>query len=178
MFTEIVAFLLVLLCFSLFVIRPRPDVSKSGDPAGSFLPPRRLLGPHPLIILICFSQSFVVSQAAIEAVEMIRTIGYDHGIPNTALALTVVLAGLLKAGSAALWFSTAAGLWQSRSWAYYVAVVLNLLTLSLSVPARFETASYFVFAPRALITLVLLLVRPIREQFRRVKTPLQQGAVP
>jgi lysylphosphatidylglycerol synthetase-like protein (DUF2156 family) len=171
MLTDLLAFLLLLTCFSVVAVRLRQFRALPNEESY----PRPLAG-RLLTVVICISQLFVASQNLLVAFAVLRANGYNQtAVSDGHLNAVIGAAFLLKIASTVLWFITAVGLWRCKFWAYYLAVLLNVFALMVSMPARFNSVSDVANMSRILLTLALLLVPAVRNQFRRDKISIQQS---
>lgn len=172
MFAGLLAFLLVLTCFSVVIFR-FAQFNLALDEHGS---------PHPwavqlLIGAICASHLFVVSQSLLAAFTVLRFTDHQQAVASSGYLNAVIGAALLlTVGRSVIWFLTALGLWRRKFWAYYLAVLLNVITLLVLMPPTFASSSDVADTARILLTLVLLLVPPVRNQFRRTNVATEQSA--
>ena len=84
---------------------------------------------------------------------------------------------MFMAADSALWFLSAIGLWRTRSWAWWMALVLNALAAIVSALVQLAAMNQFLFDPLATVAVVLLLVQPVRKYFRRSNAIADQTAL-
>ena len=95
----------------------------------------QVLAERPFISMLLVLQLMGVSQAATSTIEMVRASisGYVRNLPNAQTMTLRLLGGSALMGVVtAIWLIGAVGLWRSRSWAWWLALVLNGLSATVS----------------------------------------------
>ena len=86
------------------------------------------------------------------------------------MALRLNMFSMVMGSVALLWFLGAIGLWIERSWAWWLALVLNSLAAAVSGIIQLLKPREFFVDPWATLAVVLLLLRPVRLIFHPRET--------
>ncbi len=125
-----------------------------------------------LVILRLWGVSRCISAAIIFADT--STSAYVRSMSNAELLiLRLIGVSVLMACMAVLWLLGAIGLWRSRPWAWWLALVLNGLAAATGGIVQILKTNEFLLDPLAIIAVVLLLLQPVRTEFRRTRTGQQ-----
>lgn len=159
----------------ILVVGPRFHAQKAAG--ATALNPWRVvyevLAERPFITVLLILQLIGASQSAATTVVLMQAAAsnYVHGLPN-AQPMTVRLIGVsvLMAGVALLWLLGAVGLWQSHPWAWWLVLVLNGLAATVAGALQVLRLDEFLVDLPATAAVVLLLLRPVRMEFRVGKT--------
>ena len=167
----IVVLVVTFLNLMLVVVRPRLAAQRaSGATAlNPFRTLYQILKERPLITVLCICQLLAACRATATTIQIVQTMGSDYvrGLHNAQSALLrLELASVLTAADSTLWFLSAIGLWRTRSWAWWVALVLNSLAAIISVVVQVAAPNKFLVDPIAIVAAVLLLIQPVRKRFR------------
>jgi uncharacterized membrane protein (DUF2068 family) len=121
------------------------------------------------IVVLVVIQLLAVSRAATSAAKFIKWShsSYVHSLSNAStIAPRMVAMSGVMAGVALIWLLSAIGLWRRRSWAWWLALVLNGLATGISLILQLlRWGTYLLDAP-ASIAVVLLLLPRVRTEFR------------
>jgi hypothetical protein len=173
--SRIAVFTVIFMNLMFLVVAPRINAQKNAG--GTSLNPWRVfyqvLSERPLITALVILQLLAVARATATTVVFMQTSAseYVRSLPNAqSLSLRLIGASVLMAGVASLWVLTTVGLWRSRPWAWWLALVLNGLAAMVSVALQLIKHNEFLIDPLAITAVVLLLLRPVRIQFRRSDT--------
>ena len=170
----IVVFTLAVLNFLFLVVRPQLVEARVIGQPGVFLQVLvRIVRQRPLIILLVINQLIGVSQLLVAATTLAQLLisGRIHTLPNAStinLRMIPVSASAMAA-VAAIWLLSAVGLWRSRSWAWWLTMLLNALVVVGPVAVELM-AHKFLFGWRetiAAVACVLLLLPVVRNDVRR-----------
>ena len=178
--SRIAVFTFAFLNFMFLVVAPRINAPKNAGEAA--LNPWRVfyqvVSERPFITILLVLQLWAVARAAAATVVFMQTSGseYDLSLPNAQLiSCRLVGASVLMAGVTFFWLLATVGLWRSRPWAWWLALVLNGLAAAVTVALQLIKRNEFLLDPLAITAVVLLLLRPVRIQFRRHE-PAVEGA--
>jgi uncharacterized membrane protein (DUF2068 family) len=169
--SRIAVFTFAFLNFMFLVVAPRINARRNAGEAA--LNPWRVfyqvVSERPFITALLILQLPAVARATATTVVFMETSAseYVRTLPNAqSMSLRLMGASVLMAGVASLWLLATVGLWRSRPWAWWLALVLNGLAAMVSVALQLIKHNEFLLAPLAITAVVLLLLRPLRIQFR------------
>jgi hypothetical protein len=91
------------------------------------------------------------------------------------MALRLTGASVLMTGVTALWLIGGIGVWRNRPWAWWLALVLNGLSATASGALQVVRLDKFLLDLPAAAAVVVLLLRPVRMDFRVGKTARMDG---
>ena len=122
-----------------------------------------VLAERPFITMLLILQLVRVSQSTGATFIFFQgpTGQYFQSVPN--VQPYVYLTGWFMTGIAILWLLSAVGIWRSHWWAWWLALVLN----GLSVVSQLLNLHKVIPDPLSAIAVVLLLLPRVRAQFRR-----------
>lgn len=177
----VVVFTMALINLMFLVAVPRIHVQKATGIAAADLWSvlYQVLAERPLITVLLVLQLIGVSRGIATAIELFQAAGSDYvrALPNAhSMNLRLIGASMLLAGVAALWLSGAIGLWRSRPWAWWMVLVLNGMTVTVTGVLQVMRLDRFLFDIPATAVVVLLLLRPVKMEFRRGRTAAKQAA--
>jgi uncharacterized membrane protein (DUF2068 family) len=135
-----------------------------------------ILKERPLITALCIFQLLGACRATATTIQIIQTTRGDYvrSLPNTgAVTARMEWASVVMIADSALWFASAIGLWRTRSWAWWVALVLNALSAIVALVLQFAAPNQFLFDPLAMAVVIILVIQPVRRRFRSA-IPLTQ----
>lgn len=180
----IAVFTLAFLNFLFLVVRPQlVEARATGQSAIASQVLVRVVRQRPLILLLVINQLVGVSQllAVVAIVGQLLITGRVHALANVSesnLGMLPVSMTVLT-GVAAIWLLSAIGLWRSRSWAWWLALCLNVIvvvaTIGVGLLAFLILKHRFLFGWRdaaSAIACVLLLLPVVRNDVRRRGTDL------
>ncbi len=133
----------------------------------------RVLTERPLVTALCILQLVGATRSAATTMQILQasTGEYVRSLPNSAsMALRLNMFSMVMGSVALLWFLGAIGLWIERSWAWWLAVVLNSLAAAVSGIIQLLKPREFFVDPWATLAVVLLLLRPVRLIFHPRET--------
>lgn len=152
------------------VVRPRMVAERTAGRRGPS--PMGLLyaalAERPLLSALCILQLKAASRATATTIQMAQvSIGaYVRSLPNSeSIAWRMKAFSVLMGGVAFLWFLGAIGLWLRRSWAWWLALVLNGLSAAVCAALQIVRVDQWLFDIWATLAVVLLLPRPLRKMF-------------
>jgi hypothetical protein len=131
------------------------------------------LAERPLLTVLCIVQLVGASRSASTTVQILQTLqsGYVRGSPNSGtLASRLRVFSLLMGSVALLWFLAVIGLWIRRSWAWWLALILNSLVAAVTGLLQLAKPRELLLDPWATLAVVLLLLRPVRQLFHPRQT--------
>jgi hypothetical protein len=178
----IAVFVIALMNLIFLAVRPRM-VALRATGATALNPFRTLyevLTERPLITVLCILQLIAACRAIATTIQIIQSTAseYVRSLPNVhSVTLRMELASTLMVADSALWFLSAIGLWRTRSWAWWMALMLNALAAIVSLLVQLAAMNQFLLDPLATLAVVLLLVHPVRKYFRRSNTIAEQAAL-
>ena len=161
---------IVFLNLIFLVARPRMrEVRAAGQSAPSAIRVLyRVLTERPLVTALCILQLVGASRSAPSTMQILHasTSEYVRSLPNSkSMALRLIMCSMLMGSVALLWFLSVVGLWIERSWAWWLALILNSLAAVVSGIIQLLKPREFFVDPWATLAVVLLLLRPIRRVF-------------
>jgi len=161
---------IVFLNLIFLVVRPRiREVRAAGQSAPSVIGVlSRVLTERPLLTALCILQLVGASRGAASTMQILQasTSGYVRNLPNSeAVVLRLKMSSMLMGSVALLWFLGVVGLWIERSWAWWLALILNSLAGVVSGIIQLLKPGEFLLDPWATLAVVLLLLRPVRRVF-------------
>jgi len=139
-----------------------------------------ILAERPLITILLILQLLGLSEAAATTVKIIQATGsaYVRTLPNSHSTMLRLIGALVTmTGVTGLWLLGAIGLWRRRNWAWWLVLVLNGLSATVSGALQMLTLNQFLLDIPATITVVLLLLRSVRTDFRGAKAATGQVAI-
>jgi hypothetical protein len=166
----------------LLVVRPRINALKA---AGGTVPNPwsvvyEVLSERPFITLLLLVQLWGTAQAASTTVVMMQASASDYvrSLPNAhSMSLRLIGSSVLMASVAVLWLLAAIGLWRIHSWAWWLALVLNGLAATVGMVIQFFKFDLSLLDPFAIAAVLLLLLPPVRTEFRGSKPEVNEAAV-
>ena len=162
----------VLATFNLLFLVAQPRVTRSSEANTVFREAWAALSERPLVTVLVALQLWAVGRF----VGAVITLGKAYGSSQAAaqnLQGRVLLGLALLAAVGLLWLVGAAGLWQTRRWAWWLVLVLNALAAGTSVVIQLFRRDEFLVDPVALAMICFLLLPATRIQFmtQRVLPP-------
>jgi hypothetical protein len=139
----------------------------------------QVLAERPFVTVLLILQLIGVSRAVATTIELFQASGSDYirALPNAhSMTLRLMGASMSLAGVAALWLTGAIGLWRSRTWAWWLVLVLNGISATVTGVLQVMRLDKFLIDIPATGVVVLLLLRPVKMEFRRGKTAAKQVA--
>jgi hypothetical protein len=137
---------------------------------------------RPLLVLLVVLQLVGVSRSATAAVTFFQLSGgeYVRGLPNaSAVGFRMVAMSVVMTVVAGVWLASAIGLWNRRSWAWWLALMLNGLAASVTGVLQLLDWHSYLLDSRAITAVVLLLLPTVRrtvlaasDATRSVHTPV------
>lgn len=164
----IATFTMTLLNLMLLAVPPRIQARKTARMPGSG-PWRALyevLAERPFITALLILQLVRVAQAAGAAIIFFQGPGsqYFRGVPNLqSLTPYIYLTGWFMTAVAFLWLVSAIGLWHSRVWGWWLALVLNGSDVVLQLLNLHKLSLH----PLSEVAVLLLVLPNVRVKFRR-----------
>lgn len=131
-----------------------------------------VLAERPYVTALLVIQLVGVSRSFGTAIILMQLSNgsYVRGLPNAhAASLRLMGASALMGTVAVLWLLGALGLWLSRLWAWWLVLVLNGLAAGVGLILQLFRPHEFLLDPLATAAVVLLLLRPVRAEFRSNK---------
>lgn len=168
------------------VVRPRiREARAAGQSAPSAIGVlSRVLTERPLLTALCILQLVGASRSTASTMQILQasTSSYVRNLPNSeSMVLRLTMSSMLMGSVALLWFLSVIGLWIERSWAWWLALVLNSLAAVVSGIIQLLKPREFLVDPWATLAVVLLLLRSVRRVFhpRQAAThPPEAGQLP
>jgi hypothetical protein len=178
---RIAVFTFALINLMLLVVAPRLKALKMVGTAAPNLwrVAFQVLAERPFIIALLILQLLGVSRATATAIVLIQTSlsDYVRGMPNAhSMTLRLMGASVLMVGVAFCWLLGAIGIWPSRPWAWWLVLVLNGLSATVSGVLQILKLDAFLLDPLAMLAVMLLLVRSVRKEFRGGQTTVKEVA--
>ena len=178
---RIAVFTFALMNLMLLVVAPRLKAQKIVGIAAPNLwrVAYQVLAERPFIIALLILQLLGVSRATATAIVLMRTSlsDYVRGLPNAhSMILRLMGASVLILGVAFCWLLGAIGIWLSRPWAWWLVLVLNGLSATVSGVLQILKLDAFLLDPLAMVAVVLLLLRSVRKEFRGGQAAIKEVA--
>ena len=124
-----------------------------------------LVRERPLVAFLVVLQLFGTSQSATAAVTFFQVSRgeYIRSLPNASTLefRTLAISGAM-AIVASLWLAGAVGLWNGRSWAWWLALVLNGLAASVTIVLQLLALHSYLLDAGAIVAVVLLVLPTVR----------------
>jgi len=120
---------------------------------------------RPVITALVIMQLWAVARCVGSVIILSRAYSSPQAAAQN-LRGRVVLAGVLLVIVGFLWLASAAGLWQTKMWAWWVALVLNVLSAGISILLQMFKLDQFLIDPVATLMVVLLLWPATRRLFK------------
>jgi len=155
------------------VVRPRVLAARTPGGPGVTTPQILLtvLRERPIVlvlILLLLAGSSRSLATAVQFGELSRST-YVRGMPNAStLVIRMFAISIVMTVVSAAWFAAAGGLWAYRSWAWWLALVLNGLAAAISDIVQIFTRTY-VFDAFATAAVILLLLPQVRVGNRKIE---------
>jgi hypothetical protein len=160
---------IVFLNLMFLAVRPRMAVARTAGKAPNAMSVLyEVLTERPFLTLVCGLQLVGATRSTATTVQLLQTstTAYVHNLPNSqSISLRLISASILMGIVALLWWLGAVGLWIGRKWAWWLALILNALAATTSGIIQLLKLNEWLFDPWATTAVVLLLLRPIRQQF-------------
>jgi len=181
-YVYIAVFIIAFVNLMFLAVRPRLVALRAtgATSLNSFHSLYEILKERPLITALCIFQLIAGCRATATTIQIIQstTTEYVRSLPNAHSVMSKMeLGSLFMAADSALWLLSAIGLWRTRSWAWWVALVLNALAAIVSGLVQLTTMNRFLFDPLATLAVVLLLIQPVRKYFQRSNAIAEQAAL-
>jgi Na+/melibiose symporter-like transporter len=176
----IVVFTLAFLNLMFLGVRPRILAARAGgkpkDAALRLLVD--LVRERPLIVLLVVLQLVGVSRSTTAAVTFLQVASGEHIRsllnPSDLEFWMVVYWGVMTV-VAGIWLASAVGIWCSRSWAWWLALVLNGLAASITGILQLLDRHSFLLDIGAITAVVLLLLPTVRNETGRMGRQAQRA---
>lgn len=164
-------FLLAFVNLMFFVIRPRIKSISAGD--GIRPHPLRetwhVFSERPIVTALVFVQVWAVARVLGSIILMLRTYNseYVRSLPNIqSVRSRLILVSVCLAAVGVLWLLSAIGLWQTRNWAWWLALCLNGLASLITIVLQLLKRDQFLIDLLATGAVLLLLSSPTRKIFK------------
>jgi len=179
---RIAVFTIAFMNLMFLVIRPRINARKG---AGGTVPNPwsvvyEVLAERPFVTALLVLQLWGAARAAAATVVMMQASASDYvrSLPNAhSMMLRLIGSSVLMASVAVLWLLAAIGLWQIYSWAWWLALALNGLAATIGMVIQFFKLDLSLLDLVAIAAVLLLLLRPVRAEFRGSKPEVNEAAV-
>jgi hypothetical protein len=160
---------IVFLNLMFLAVRPRMVIARTSGKAPNALSVLyEVLTERPILTLICGLQLVDATRSTATTVQILQAshTAYVHNLPNSqSVALRLISASIVMGIVALLWWLGTVGLWIGRTWAWWLALILNALAATTSGVIQSLKLNEWLFDPWATTAVVLLLLRPVRQQF-------------
>jgi hypothetical protein len=93
------------------------------------------------------------------------------------MTLRLISSSVLMASVAVLWLLVAIGLWRIHSWAWWLALALNGMAATFGMVLQFFKLDLSLLGLFAIAAVLLLLLRPVRAEFRGSKPEVNEAGV-
>lgn len=177
----IAVFIMAFMNLMFLVVRPRlVALRTSGQRPHPYRTLIEVLKERPLITVLCILQLLAACRATATTILIIQTATSDYvramAHPDIMIR-KLAFSSILMAGDSVLWYLSSIGLWRTRIWAWWLALVLNLLAAIVSLLVQVAALNQFLFDPLAALTLLLLLVPTVRKYFQGSKATIEHAAI-
>lgn len=165
----IAVFVLAFLNLMFLVVRPRSLAARAGGKpkVAAFPLLVDVVRERPIIVLLVILQLLGVSRSATAAVTFLQVANGEHlrslRDPSDLGFWMVVYSGVMMV-VAGVWLASAVGVWFSRSWAWWLALVLNGLAASITAVLQLLDWHSYVLDIGAITAVVLLLLPTVRSE--------------
>lgn len=156
-------FTLAFLNFMFLAARPRIISSRADGSIWKAM--LSLVREQPFVIALVLLQLIGTSRSASASVKFLVSSGseYVHSLPNAAsVANRMVLTCALMAVVSLIWLASAVGIWQRRSWAWWLALLLNGLAGGVSAVLQIRNRQTYLLDGFATAALILLSFPSVR----------------
>jgi hypothetical protein len=179
---RIAVFTIAFMNLMFLIARPRIYARKTvgGTVPNRFSVVYEILTEHPFVTALIILQLWGAARAIAASVVMIQASASDYvrSLPNAhSMTLRLIGSSVLMASVALLWVLAAIGLWKIRSWAWWLALALNGLAAITGIVIQFVKLDPSIIDLAAIAAVFLLLIRPVRAEFRRSKPVVNEVAV-
>lgn len=164
-------FLVAFVNLMFFVIRPRIRSMSAGDGVRPH-PLReswRVFSERPIVTALVFVQVWAVARVLGSIILILRSYNseYVRSLPNIQSTRSrLILASVWLAAVGVLWLLSAIGLWQTRNWAWWLALCLNGLASLITIVLQLLKRDQFLIDLLATGAVLLLLSSPTRKIFK------------
>jgi hypothetical protein len=153
--------------FNLLFLVAQPRLAKASTEAHSNIYKEAwcAIAERPLISLLVLMQLWGVARCLGSVITLARA----YSIPQTIsqnLQGRVLLACTSLALVALLWLASAAGIWRTQGWAWWLAFVLNGLAGGTTVLTQLFATDQFLIDPVAVVMVVMLILPNTRRKFK------------
>ena len=160
----IAVFTLALLNLMFLILRPRIVATRAeGKPNATAL---SMLGDvvrkRPLIVLLVLLQLIAVSRSATASVTFFELADFRSLLDPSNLTFWTTVYSAAMMVVAGIWLASAIGIWCRRSWAWWLALVLNGIAASTTAVLQLVDWHSYVIDIGAIVAFVLLLLPAVR----------------
>jgi uncharacterized membrane protein (DUF2068 family) len=168
---RIAVFLLAFVNLLFFVIRPRIRSMSAGDGIRPhpLTESWRVFSERPIVTALVSVQVWAVARVLGSIILMIRSYNseYVRSLPNIqSVRSRLILVSVCLAAVGVLWLLSAIGLWQTRNWAWWLALCLNGLASLTTILLQLLKHDQFLIDVLATGAVILLLSSPTRKIFK------------
>jgi Na+/melibiose symporter-like transporter len=160
----IAVFVVAFLNLMFLIVRPRSLAARAeGKPKVAAIPLLiEVVQERPLIALLVVLQLIAVSRSATAAVTILQVASLRSLLDPSDLGFWMVVYSAVMTLVAGIWLASAVGIWCSRSWAWWLALLLNGLAASITAVLQLLDWHSYVLDIGAITAVVLLLLPTVR----------------
>jgi hypothetical protein len=173
----IAVFTLAFLNLMFLILRPRiVATSAGGKPGAAALPMLvNVVRERPLVVLLVVLQLIAVSRSVTASVTFWGLASFRSLLDPSNLSFWMVVysAGMMLV--AGVWLMSAVGIWCRRSWAWWLALVLNSIAAGITAVLQLLDLHSYIIDVGAITALVVLLLPAVRSGSGHVGTQPQRA---
>jgi hypothetical protein len=164
-------FIIAFVNFMFFIVRPRIIAARAtGISVSWFQLSLDAVREQPFMAALTILLLTGASRSAAAAVTFATSSGsaYVRSLPNSStIAVRMIVMAIVMTGIALCWFVDAVGLWAQRTWAWWLALVLNGLAAAVTIALQILNLHMYLLDVLAVIAVVLLFTPPVRTVCRQ-----------
>jgi hypothetical protein len=173
----IAVFVLAFLNLMFLILRPRMLATKAGGKPkyGGLTVFVDVVRERPLIVLLVVLQLIAVSRSVAASVTFLGLGSFRSLVDLSNLSFWMVVYSGVMMLVAAVWLISAVGIWCRRSWAWWLALILNGLAAGTTAALQLLDLHSYVIDVGAIIAFVFLLLPAVRSGNDRIRPQPQRA---
>jgi hypothetical protein len=173
----IAVFTLAFLDLMFLILRPRIVATRAeGRPNAAALSMLvDVVRERPLIVLLVVLQLIAVSRSATASLIFLGMASFRSLLDPSGLDFWMTIYSAAMMVVAGIWLASAVGIWCRRSWAWWLALVLNSIAASITAVLQLLDLHSYVIDIGAITAFVLLLLPAVRAGNRHIGTQPQRA---
>ena len=176
----IAVFALAFLNLMFLILRPGAVAAKAGGkPKTAALPLLvDVVRERPLIVLLVILQLIAVSRSATASFTFLGLASFRSLLGPSDLGFWMTVYSGVMMLVAGIWLTSAVGIWCRRSWAWWLALILNSLAAGITAVLQLLDVHSYIIDIGAITAFVLLLLPAVRSGNGDIVTQPQRAASP